>query len=244
MPSIEENLYSWSTYAWDEGGDEWSKIWGGNQNLWEGSLLPRINGLIPTGHILEIAPGFGRITQYLVHQCRSITLVDLTPKCIEACRDRFSGYDHIRYIVNDGKSLPGIEDGSVDLVFSFDSLVHVEVDVMEGYLSDLVRVLSPNGVAFLHHSNMAAYLDSQGMRLTIENNHWRGITVSGAIIRDLCAQLGLNCYRQEIFNWGWGCNDLTDCFSYITKEGSKMAAKTVIVENKRFIEEVVLLAGK
>lgn len=47
-------------------------------------------------------------------------------------------------------------DGAVDLAFSFDSLVHVEIDVIEGYLTELARVLVPDGVAILHHSNLAA----------------------------------------------------------------------------------------
>jgi hypothetical protein len=128
------------------------------------------------------------------------------------------------------------------MVFSFDSLVHVEIDVIKEYLSELVRVLSEDGVAFLHHSNMAAYIDATGTGLTIENAHWRGTSVSAEIVRDLCGLLGLNCYRQEIFNWGWGCHDLTDCFTYITRHGSRMAKKTVIVENNQFMEEVIALA--
>lgn len=244
MPTIEENYYSWSTYDWDRGGDEWSEIWGGTHNLWKGSLLPRVNDLIPTGHLLEIAPGFGRITQYLVKQCRTMTLVDLTPKCIDACRERFSRFDHINYVVNNGKSFPGVQDCSIDFIFSFDSLVHVEIDVIEGYLYELPRVLTADGVAFLHHSNLADYLDPNGTGLTIDNSHWRGTSVSAATVRYLCSQLGLHCYRQEIFNWGWGCHDLTDCFSYIAREDSRRASLTQIIQNNKFMEEVIALASK
>src|SRR5579859_8081721 len=42
--------------------------------------------------------------------------------------------------MNDGTSLAMIEDGTVDLVFSFDSLVHVEADVMDAYLDEIARV--------------------------------------------------------------------------------------------------------
>jgi hypothetical protein len=50
-----------------------------------------------------------------------------------------------------------VETGSVDFVFSFDSLVHADAPTLEAYLRELTRVLRPGGVAFLHHSNMAMY---------------------------------------------------------------------------------------
>ena len=54
-------------------------------------------------------------------------------------------------------SLPMVEDQSIDFAFSFDSLVHVESDVLMGYLAELARTLKPEGVAFLHHSNYGSY---------------------------------------------------------------------------------------
>lgn len=50
-----------------------------------------------------------------------------------------------------------VADSSVDFAFSFDSLVYVEAEVLKGYLTELARVLKPDGVAFLHHSNLGAY---------------------------------------------------------------------------------------
>ena len=59
--------------------------------------------------------------------------------------------------MNDGHSLPMVGDTSIDFAFSFDSLVLVEADTLARYLSELARVLKPDGVAFLHHSNFGAY---------------------------------------------------------------------------------------
>jgi hypothetical protein len=50
--------------------------------------------------------------------------------------------------VNDGRSLAAVADGSVDLIFSFDSLVHVEADVMLAYLEQLAHKLTPHGIGF------------------------------------------------------------------------------------------------
>ena len=117
----------------------------------------RINRFVPTGTILEIAPGYGRWTQYLQGLCEQLVVVDLTENCIDHCRKRFADLDHITYHVNDGRSLAMIEDESIDFVFSFDSLVHVELDVLEAYLAQLGAKLRPGGAGFIHHSNAGSY---------------------------------------------------------------------------------------
>ena len=84
-------------------------------------LYPRIHRFIPAPTILEIAPGFGRWTQFLKRHCQSLIAVDISKKCIEFCKARFPSGPHITFQVNDGTSLPAIPDDSVDFVFSFDS---------------------------------------------------------------------------------------------------------------------------
>src|SRR5207248_351202 len=128
--------------------------WGTTGQMWYGSILPRIHHCLPAGHILEIAPGHGRCTQYLVNHCRRLSIVDLVPECIAACKRRFAGVKTIAYHVNDGMTLPMIEDASVDFAFSWDSLVHVEQGVVASYVRELARVLRPGCYGFIHHSNL------------------------------------------------------------------------------------------
>ena len=90
------------------------------------------------------------IVQYLA-------VVDLAEECIKACQQRFASDSHISYFVNDGKSLAMIQDKSIDFVFSFDSLVHAEAEVIEAYLNQLAIKLQPNGIGFIHHSNLGKY---------------------------------------------------------------------------------------
>src|SRR3954468_2896420 len=131
MGDVKKNLAIWTAHwDWSQQGDEWSAWWGGTPSLWYGALLPRIHSFVPPGTILEIAPGYGRWTQYLKNLCDELVIVDLTEGCIEHCRERFADADNIEYHVNDGRSLEMVEDGSVDFVFSFDSLVHAETDVL------------------------------------------------------------------------------------------------------------------
>jgi ubiquinone/menaquinone biosynthesis C-methylase UbiE len=125
--------------------------------MWRKSIYPRIKRLLPAATILEIAPGFGRCTAYLKNHCERLVIVDLSPKCIEACKRRFANESNISYYVNDGKSLDMIADRSIDFVFSFDSLVHAQADVMEAYVKQLAVKLKPSGQGFIHHSNLGSY---------------------------------------------------------------------------------------
>ena len=158
MPTIDWNRNTWNfEYNWSEGGGEWSRAWGGEDMHWYGSILPRIHCFIPVGTMLEIAPGFGRWTQFLRDLCERLILVDLSDKCIQVCQERFKLNSHISYFVNDGSSLDMIDDESVDFIFSFDSLVHVEDEVIQKYIYQFSRILTKDGVGFIHHSNLGEY---------------------------------------------------------------------------------------
>src|SRR5437762_673017 len=137
MPSIQDNLERWNlSYDWPSQGDEWSEMWGGASSQWFGTILPRVRSFLPARRVLEFGPGFGRWTKFLQGWCTELVLVHITPKCIKACRQRFASLAHLRYHVNDGQSLAVVDDHSIDLAFSFDSLVHVESDVLFGYIAE------------------------------------------------------------------------------------------------------------
>ena len=84
----------------------------------------------------------------------------------------------VEFSVTDGKSIPE-EGDSVDLVYWFDSLVHVERDVMASYLTELRRCLKPGRFAFIEHSNLGAYPHLHNHKDAGPYN-CRGATVSAA----------------------------------------------------------------
>ena len=168
MPTVEQNLFLWGNAdGWKDDGDKWSVKWGSTELEWWTSIFPRIRQFVPASTILEIAPGFGRWTQFLKGFCQQLIAVDVSPACIERCKERFASDPQVHCYVNDGKSLAMVEDASVDFAFSFDSLVHVEADVVAAYLNELGKKLKPGGFAFLHHSNLRAYSNSIWLPKTI-----------------------------------------------------------------------------
>lgn len=244
MPTLEENLATWHRHNWAKNGDEWSKPWGTTTAAWYGMLLPRIHNWVRCGRALEIAPGYGRWTQFLKDFADELIIVDLVEKCIDGCRQRFAQSNNVQYFVNDGRSLEMVAEWSVDFVFSFDSLVHAEADVMQAYLEQLAMKLSRDGVAFMHHSNAAAlpgwtrwlrWLSDQHWRLAALNpdKDWRALSVSAALVKQWAAAAGLQCRSQEIVTWGTPF--FSDCLSVITRRSSKWARSTVVSHNPNFM---------
>jgi hypothetical protein len=242
-------------------GDEWSADFGGTEALWCFVLYPRIHRFLPSPVILEIAPGYGRWTQFLRTQCQSMIAVDLSENCITYCKTHFASDSHVQFHVNDGRSLAVVPDDSIEFVFSFDSLVHVEKEVIEGYLTQLSQKLKPDGVGFFHHSNLGAYpgrlaLLNYYSRLPFRfRNHilteakmhaflslpqaWRATSMSAALFRKYCQQAGLKCISQEAINWGKG-KCLIDAISVFTKPNSRWDRERTYFENTEFVESAGL----
>ncbi|MEL7474293.1 MAG: class I SAM-dependent methyltransferase [Planctomycetota bacterium] len=203
MPTLEENLSYWQTYNWSDGGEEWTRGFGGPDLLWSGVVYPRVRAYLPAEHVLELAPGHGLWTEFLRPKAKRMTLVDLAPVCIEACQKRY-GDEGMTYHVNDGRDLSMVPDESIDFCFSLHSLVHAEADVMEAYVRQLARVLTPGGMAFLHHSNIEPYIehfDTSGPQPD-RNEHWRGRDMSGEKMLGFVEEAGMTTLVQERIKWG------------------------------------------
>lgn len=222
MGSVEEQKALWTNYPWPEAGDEWSHNWGGSAGLWFGLLYPRLRHFLPLdrpiGHILEIACGHGRVTQFLAPHAERYTGVDLVEKCIDYCKARFADRAAWAFHLTDGKSLEMVEHGSVDLAFSWDSLVHCDHDVMEAYAHGLSRKLRPGGVAVLHHSNFGEDAPRLAVEVVQGRNHRRTPTMSAALMRGYCKDAGLAAVVQEIIPWG-GSKFWLDSLTTIIKPG-------------------------
>lgn len=254
MVSVNENKSWWERYDWDESGDEWSRPWGGVDAQWYGSLLPRIHPYLPAGEILEIACGFGRWTHYLKDHGDSLTAVDLSEPCIAACRDRFGADPRLRFIANDGTTVPEVADASIDFAFSFDSLVHVDQATIAAYLVELRRVLKPEGVAFIHHSNLGAYsrryerlgkvpkLTGALRRLhVLDYLHMRDPSVSAEFVASAAERSGLRCIGQEIIPW-LTRRTLIDCISVIVPDESPAERANHVMRNWQFSREPAHIA--
>lgn len=181
--------------------------------------------------------------------CDALVGVDVSESAIDVCKERFKDEAKARFFTNDGRSLAGVDDRSVDFAFSFDSLVHVEADVLGEYIAELAKKLSADGVAFLHHSNVAAFgrrfevfdrvpppvrrpLVAMGL---IDRRHLRATTVSATWFAGACRDAGLRCVGQELINWGG--RRTIDCISVVTRPGAPFDVPNRVIRNPHFMAE-------
>ena len=241
MPSLDENKRLWDGgYDWGARGEEWSAAWGGVSSQWWATVFPRFQGYLPVETMVEIAPGFGRWTHFLKDLCSQLVIVDISTEAIDHCRKRFAMCPHVSAHVNDGTSLTMVKDATVDLVFSFDSLVHAELNVLDAYVAEIARALASDGVAFLHHSNLGAYpAGAYDPAIT----HWRGQSVSADSVAAASDRVGLSCISQELLAWG-NNQVLNDCISVITRRGSRWDRENVTRENVGFGQEIMHARGR
>lgn len=208
MPDINWNRATWDgSYDWSTLGDEWSAPWGNSAALWYATILPRVAAKLPGAEILEIAPGHGRCTAHLLPYAKRYVGIDLSAQCVAYCTSRFAGTG-ARFFVNDGRSLDAAGSEQFDLVFSFDSLVHVDADAIASYVSQIVSLLKPDGIAWLHHSNLAAYPGREWQH--------RSMTVSADIVSSLVEASGGRVLIQERF--GGGAELTYDCFTTFSRK--------------------------
>ena len=208
--NIEEQRAWNDENMWSEGGHEWSKSFGTTENLWNTYIFDDIKEFRGK-KILEIAPGHGRITQFLSILASELIVIDLNENCIKKTKEKM-GHHVLAYFVNSGNDLPKIKDNSQDLVFSFDSFVHIHQNVIDDYIGEIFRVLKPGGKAYIHHSWLFG-----GEDLSFLN--WAGrARMTPEVFSSLVEKHGMKVLEQKPIKFeSLGKWDGTDCITIFEK---------------------------
>ena len=208
--NIEEQRKWNDEIMWTQEGHEWSKSFGNTENLWNKHIFEDVKKF-RGGKILEIAPGHGRITQFLSILASELLVVDLNQTCIDKTKEKLG--DHVLgYFVNNGNDLPRIRDNSQDLVFSFDSFVHIHQNVIDDYLSEIYRVLKPNGYGYIHHSWLMGGEDFSFM------NYAGRANMTPTIFESLVVKHNMKVVQQKTINFeSVGAWNGTDCITIFQK---------------------------
>lgn len=102
---------------------------------------------------LEIGPGGGRWTRYLVG-FRELNVVDYHTEILGELRRTLS-LSNMKFVKNNGTDFPGIKARSIDFVFSFGCFVHLDEEIIAAYVKSIRRVLKPAGNAVIHYSDQS-----------------------------------------------------------------------------------------
>jgi ubiquinone/menaquinone biosynthesis C-methylase UbiE len=165
-------------------------------------------------NIVELACGHGRHVQKYLSKAQTITLVDINKSNIDFCKNRFLGENKISYLVNDGIGFDGIKSNSQTAIFSYDSMVHFEIQDIMHYLKDANRILVDGGKILFHHSNASF---SPQLHY-YQKPHARNF-LSADIFAYFALRNGFTVLQQAIFSWGQNDNFAKniDCLSLCQK---------------------------
>ena len=108
---------------------------------WE-SLVMGMAALLRLGDVLDVGSGDGAAAAYLAPYCRSLACVDISPRMIDAARERLAAYPHARALVADVEELP-FRASSFDSALVFHTLAYAEHP--QRALEECARVLRPGG---------------------------------------------------------------------------------------------------
>lgn len=185
--SAARNRELFSQYDWRAQGEEWSA-----SAEWKAALVAEVlEPNVPEGGTtLEIGPGAGRWSEVLRDRAEKLIVVDVAERALELTRERLGAGGDVEYLRSSGSTLPGVEDGSVDAVWSYDVFVHIAPTDVAAYLAEIGRVLRPGGTAVIHHS---------GRRRAYG---WRS-PMNAALLASLARDRGLEVVRQ-FSTWGDG----------------------------------------
>jgi SAM-dependent methyltransferase len=108
-----------------------------------------------SGVALEIGAGLGRVCLALSRRFSAVLGVDVSEEMLSRARDIVEA-PNVAFMVTDGQSLAALRDASVDLVLTFTVLQHIpHQKIIEGYVSEIGRVLRPGGLAVLQWNDRA-----------------------------------------------------------------------------------------
>jgi ArsR family transcriptional regulator len=103
-------------------------------------------GFLRLGDVLDAGSGDGVMAQLIAPRARSVTLLDRSPKMIEAARRRLGRQKNVHFAAGDMHALPFPEQ-SFDEVLSFNVLTYAERPARA--LAEIARVLRPGGTLCL-----------------------------------------------------------------------------------------------
>lgn len=148
--------------------------------------------------VMEIGCGIGRITEFLSLNFKKVFAVDISDEMVRIGRDRLKNLPNIKFVSNDGKKHPSIENSTVDFVFSYIVFQHMSnKKIVIENLEEIKRILVPNGIAKIQLRGLP----------TSKLNWFYGPSFNVSEIRKILNSLNLKLIKTEgegqRYFWVW-----------------------------------------
>ncbi|MEG3438539.1 class I SAM-dependent methyltransferase [Pannus brasiliensis CCIBt3594] len=124
----------------------------------EETILTLLRERLPGMKMLDLGVGGGRTTAHFAPLVAEYTGLDYSPEMIEACRQRFSGFDRsLSWFVGDARDLSRFEDDSFDFIlFSFNGIDYMPPADRERVFAEVARVGKSSGIFCFSSHNLTA----------------------------------------------------------------------------------------
>ena len=99
--------------------------------------------------ILDLGCGPGKITKHIIGVCKKIIAVDGSDVMLAEAKKVIYPKSKIQYYQKI-EDLSGIKNDMIDKAFSYAVFIHLPEDVQYSYISEIIRVLKPGGIALIH----------------------------------------------------------------------------------------------
>ena len=171
---------TWSNYArvWDErpdlnlGAGTLGEEWGGAnfaQRIVTEVATPYLG---PEVRVLELGCGGGKFSAHLRPRSRHLTCADISADMLARTRAHVGEGSDVDFLQLNGRDFAGVGDASVDFIFSYDVLLHLQPQNVFAYLLDARRILRPGGIFMVHAINLASPGGSYHFELQFVQDTW------------------------------------------------------------------------
>lgn len=149
-------------------GEEWSSV-ADLEDVLTRYLFPCLR---PDARAAEIGVGGGRVARYVRRRCARLTCMDLSPKMLQRAKATLEaeaepaeaggaggagGAAALEFVLLDPRAPAAYPErlaGALDVVYSFDVLVHSDLHTMFAVFQGARRLLKPGGRAFFSTANL------------------------------------------------------------------------------------------
>lgn len=99
--------------------------------------------------VLDIGCGIGRVAKYVAPRVHRLIAADIAPRMLLRARRNIKS-ENVSYLrISKNGKLSGVPNDSVDCAYSLYVMQHIEREDVISYLSEIKRVLKPEGIAIV-----------------------------------------------------------------------------------------------
>jgi ubiquinone/menaquinone biosynthesis C-methylase UbiE len=112
--------------------------------------------------VLDVASGEGYGSHLLAGVAESVVGVDLSEDAIKHASAKYAK-ENLRYIAASCTKIP-LPDASFDFIVSFETIEHIDEASQKAFLSEVNRLLKPDGMFLISSPNRPEYSDKAGYK--------------------------------------------------------------------------------